>query len=246
MKEFPTMIITIDGPTASGKSTIARSLAQQLGYMHINSGLLFRALAYVLYNKVADHHKQMSIELFKEALNEDHAFLEVHAIENACKRFSYLFTSGAGSEILLCGKPITDLLKNPKIDQAASLIGTHVSVRQVLLDYQRTLANDYNIVADGRDCGTVVFPHADYKFFLTASLDVRASRLGRAEGTLHHSFEETKKAIVERDARDSQRSLAPLMPASDSYIIDSSHMTVQEVITEMISTIGMAASPKQT
>lgn len=245
------MIITIDGPTASGKSTAARLLAEQLSFMHINSGLLYRALAYVLYNDIAEHHKNMNITIFETILAEDHAYLGIQNVEKICKKFTYTFTAGRGSDIIFNGKSITHLLKTPEIDQAASIASTHASTRQALLDYQRTLANDYNIIADGRDCGTVVFPHADYKFFLTASLDVRVARhqgstlyQGKALDPFksHLSFEQAKKAVAERDARDSHRSLAPLKPAPDGYIIDSSNMTVQEVIDEMTNIISSSTS----
>lgn len=235
------MIITIDGPTASGKSTVARLVAEQLGYTYINSGLLFRALAYVLMKKIApDQSQKPSIELFERALTEDHAFLDVHSLEKLCAPLTYHFEAGKGSEVYHYDEPITHFLKSPEIDQAASIIGTHASVRQVLLDFQRALANNYDVVADGRDCGTVVFPHADFKFFLTASVAVRAQRLGHALNSTssHLSFEELKKAVEERDARDSQRILAPLKPAPDCFIIDSSSMTVQEVISEMIDIVG--------
>lgn len=234
------MIITIDGPTASGKSTVARLLAEQLGYTYINSGLLFRALAYLLMKKVeVVQNKKASIELFETALAEDHTFLDIHSIEKLCERLRYHFVSGKGSEVYLYDEPITHFLKSPEIDQAASIIGTHASVRQALLDFQRTLAQNHNVVADGRDCGTVVFPDADYKFFLTASLEVRAARLGHTlNSQSNQSFEELKKAVEERDARDSHRTIAPLKPAPDAFIIDSSNMTVQEVISQMMDILS--------
>ncbi len=258
------MIITIDGPTASGKSTVARLLAEQLGYLYINSGLLFRGLGYILMKRTHslmasdklrhDDHKAR-IALFEKVIAKHPELIDIRSIEAIILKeaFHYRFVKDKGPEVFIRHEHITPFLKSPDIDQVASIIGTHAAVRQVLLDYQRELANNHDVVADGRDCGTAVFPHANYKFFLTASLEARAERWLNS----HHqgaaldpkdshnaqaallSIEEVKKIIAERDERDSRRSIAPLKPAADAYIIDSSAMTVQDVITEILAIINI-------
>lgn len=257
------MIITIDGPTASGKSTVARLVAEQLGFLYINSGLLFRGLAYALMQRALDITKSQVAEsnaekilFLKQVLFDHPELLQIATIEKlvAKETFEYHFSKDSEPQLYLYNKDITHLLKNPFIDEAASIIGTHAAVRQELLEYQRELANTHNIVADGRDCGTVVFPHADYKFFLTASVAVRALRLSKSHcqreanqkttGDLqasacgHYTFVDWKQFVEERDKRDSNRVIAPLKPANDAYIIDSSQMSVQEVILEIISVTG--------
>ena len=169
------------------------------------------------------------------------------------EKLHYRFVKDKGAEVFIRHENITPYLKTILIDETSSIVATNAAVRQVLLAYQRELANKHNVVADGRDCGTVVFPHAQYKFFLTASLEARAERWLNS----HHqgaaldpkdshnaqaallSIEEVKKIIAERDERDSRRSIAPLKPAADAYIIDSSAMTVQDVITEILAIINI-------
>ena len=256
------MIITIDGPTASGKSTIAQLLAEQLDATHINSGMLFRGLAYILiqraHNLIASgaikkdgilDESTKTQSFFRKIVEEYPELLDAASLEKVLQeeQFNYRFVNGEGPQIFIREQQITSLLKTPEIDAAASVIATHAGVRQVLLDFQRNLATQTSVVADGRDCGTVVFPHADYKFFLTASLEVRASRWCRAlekriaatqpeqakPMVVQLTPENCKHIVEERDKRDSTRELAPLKPASDAYIIDSSKMTVQEVLSEI-------------
>ncbi len=214
------MIITIDGPTASGKSTIAQLLAEQLSALYINSGLLFRAVAYILQSRGFD----------MTYLNSHESIAALFSNES----IRYKYTPGTGAHIFFEHTDITPFLTTPDIDRAASLIATQPSVRQALLDYQRKLADDFDVVADGRDCGTVVFPEADYKFYITADLRIRAMRWQRAHKNHKNlNLEEVEKIIAQRDKRDSNREIAPLKPAYDSFIIDTSHMTIQEVLNTL-------------
>ncbi len=241
------MILTIDGPTASGKSTVARLLAEQLGFTYINSGLLFRGLAYILLKKTKTFSRKqadfsLSILEFRKALVDKPELLEISSLEKMMSpnKFHYRWVQDTGPQVYLNHQRITPFLKAPLIDQVASIIGTYRSARQLLLEYQRKLADDANVVADGRDCGTAVYPHADFKFFLTASLEVRAQRL-KSSAPLeysHKTLEEIKQVIIERDDRDTNRSIAPLKPADEALIIDSSKMSVQDVIDEMIAIIA--------
>lgn len=243
------MIITIDGPAASGKTTTALLLAQQLGYHYINSGLLFRGLAYLLKQYVAEKQASGSLE---DELNTHPDLFHVDFTEELLAQHNFRYSLTKNAILINNDENITPLLKSPELDRAASIVSTHPAVRQVFLDYQRKLANDYNVIADGRDCGTIVFPHADYKFFLTANLEERAFRLQQAHNARsipldpeysHYTIEDWKKFLSERDERDSKRALAPLTPAPDAYIIDSSHMTVQEVITEITAVITKVKAP---
>jgi CMP/dCMP kinase len=220
------MIITIDGPVASGKSTIARLLAEQLGYVYINSGFLFRGLAYIYVrerNYSIEHLQAISAQEVRQVLGQ----------------LDYTYSLEQGARICIDGVDITPLLKEPEIDQAASLISTDPSVRQALLEYQRDFAHDKNTVVDGRDSGTVVFPAAEYKFYLTASTEVRAHRWQREQALKGRVFslEESMEIIKERDDRDCTREVAPLKPASEALIIDTSTLTMQDVLAVIIDAL---------
>lgn len=158
------MIITIDGPAASGKSTAARLLAKHLGYYYLNSGMLYRALSYLLLEngytlETIANHSESDI---KQYLDPQHLV--------------YVSDDQTNAHIYFDNKEITQYLKNERIDQAASVVSTNKVVRDYLLSFQRQLASTHDVIVEGRDSGTVVFPQAEIKFFLTASLDVRAER----------------------------------------------------------------------
>ncbi len=218
------MIITIDGPTASGKSTLAWLLAQEKGFFYINSGLLFRALSYTALKKnIVDH------------LN---TYTEHELVDLFTNCISYR-SEESGPVILYGTTEITHLLKTASIDKVASQIATLPLVRQAILEYQRSLARDRDVVADGRDCGTVIFPDAEFKFFVTASLQVRAARWQHDQHIQGRVFtlEEAEKILHERDQRDTRRSIAPLKPADDGYILDTSNMTIQEALDALLDIV---------
>jgi|GEM_PF-824272 len=213
------MIITIDGPMASGKSSIARLLARELNCYYLYSGLLFRGLAAVLLRDYGYLQEQLSQPTMAD-------IAEILAPEN----FVYVYDQQQGAQIIYKGASITSLLKTVEIDRAASIIGVHPDVRQALVVLQRRIAVEHALIADGRDCGITVFPHATYKFFLTAMPKIRAERWLaeqlRAGQTL--SYEQALAAVIERDARDSSRATSPLQPAPDAFIIDNSDKNLQE------------------
>lgn len=220
------MIITIDGPTASGKSTIARMLASTLSFFYINSGLLFRAIAYYL------KQKNVNAKYLNQITDKD--------IKNLfeSKYISYVYLDNRVS-ILFENKDITDLLKDASIDELASIISKNILVRKAIEDYQHILADNYNIVADGRDCGTIVFPNAGHKFFLTAAIETRAARWQQDQlkrGNIF-SLDESLQVISQRDNRDSTRKIAPLVPAIDANIIDNSDLTIEETLQIIIDII---------
>ncbi len=216
------MIITIDGPTASGKSTIAYQVAEQRAALYINSGLLFRAIGYLALKE--------DISLSTDLSTHDGALSRLLERLFNQGELTYRYTKETGPQIFSVHESITPHLKTVEIDTAASIVALNPLVRQTVLDYQRKLANDFSVVADGRDCGTIVFPHATYKFYITASLEVRAARWQQNPHNKHFTLEECIAIVKERDARDSARSLAPLKPADDAFIIDTSHMSVAEVL----------------
>ncbi|KKP35609.1 MAG: Cytidylate kinase [candidate division TM6 bacterium GW2011_GWF2_32_72] len=221
------MIITIDGPVASGKSTVAKTLAQKLGYHFLNTGLMYRAVAFLLMKKFNYDEKNLLCPTRKAV----EVCLDVD-------KFIY-FADGKGASIFYDGVDITSFLKTPEMDRASSVLSACISVRKILLTLQKKLAKDINIVADGRDTGSVVFPDAKYKFYLTASLEERARRWRLAEalkGVLI-AEDEAKKLIKERDQRDMKRDIAPLIVPEGAITIDNTGLTEEETLQKFLSFI---------
>src|SRR3990167_9212438 len=197
------ILITLDGSTASGKSTVARLVAQELDIMYLNSGLLYRALGYILmrdYTYTPDHLLSLDQMLGNRVMHVISPYTLVYA-----------YAASTGPQIIYRGEDITDFLKNPVVDRAASIISLHSMVRERLLPFQRLLAESSSLIADGRDCGTIVFPNASHKFFLTALLDVRAQRWQRDQLKKGYVVDAAaaQTAVHERDTRDSLRTIAP-------------------------------------
>ncbi len=210
---------------ASGKSTVARLLAEQTKSFYINSGLLFRALAFLLLEK----------RVQPESILHDLPALTQFVKE--CLFYSY--NPKTGPVVSYKNLIITPFLKTSAVSSAASILATESTVRQVFLTYQRTLAENHDVVADGRDCGTVVFPAASFKFFITAHVTVRAQRFqqDKERHNVALSLEESIALVHERDTRDSMRIYAPLKPSSDSCILDNSSLTIQETLDCILSLI---------
>lgn len=217
------MIITIDGPSASGKSTIARMLANKLGFYYISSGLLFRGLAYALVHE----YRYQEENLINPRPEHIEAILD---------RFKYNYDLNTHEQLFFDNKNITSFLKNPKISTYASLIGTNLDVRNALAQLQRIIADNHNIIAEGRDMGSAIFPHADLKLFLTASLDVRAQRYQKDQHAKGRAItlEQAIQEIKDRDERDANRILAPLAIAQGAIIIDDSELSQQEVVDRIL------------
>lgn len=221
------MIITIDGPTASGKSTVARAVAHRLSIYYLCSGLLFRGLAYILLRD-----KKYTLETIALCKRSD-AVLMLNPL-----LFEYDYQDGK-ERIIFNSNDITPQLKNSVIDQASSLLSTNAYVRPLLIEYQRNIAERRSLVADGRDTGSVVFPQADYKFFLTASLQKRASRWQKDQekrGTVF-TLQQAIDKVNERDMRDSQRAIAPLVVPQDAIVIDSTNLSVEDVVNKIMTTL---------
>jgi len=234
------MIITIDGPVASGKSSVARALAKELKLYFLATGMLYRTIAYALINDRRYTKKDL------EHPKED----DLLAVLDP-KRFQYFYCPHKGAQIFFDSKDITPFLKTSDMDQAASILSADALVREVLLSWQRSFGKTFNLIAEGRDVGSVVFPDAEYKFFLTASVQVRAKRwqadqrqklvLNGVEGNNNFSLQEAMEKITERDQRDRNRTMAPLIKPSGAIVIDNSELDFQQTLQRFIEVIEVSS-----
>lgn len=223
------MIITIDGPTASGKSSVARALAKKLNVYYLATGMLYRAIAYVLL-----HNAGYTKDGLRIPNPEDLAtYLDP-------KRFRYLYDHEKGEQIFFDDQEITPFLKGSEIDEASSILSANQLVRDALLAIQRSFAKTFDLVAEGRDVGSVVFPNADYKFFLTASVDVRARRWQADQKKKGNDFSLAQAAekITQRDERDKNRKIAPLVKPCGAILIDNSDLDFQQTLERFVESVG--------
>ena len=221
------MIITIDGPTASGKSTVGRMLAHQLGYYYLNSGLLYRAVAYLLMHDERCTHEQLAtVEVAVLTYYTDPSLL------------IYRYDDGISS-VLFNNVDITAQLITEVVGLAASTLGTNEYARQLLTTMQQRMVHDRNSVIDGRDAGSVVCKDADYKFFLTSPVAVRAQRWlsAQRDTSREYSTNQVIDRITQRDRQDTERRCAPLHIAKDVIVIDSEAMTAQETVDYILRTM---------
>jgi cytidylate kinase len=214
-------IITVDGPAGSGKSTVSRLLAKRLKYLYLDTGAMYRA--------VALQAKRESVDL-----------KDREKISRLCRDLDLHFKTVDGkTRIFLGSEDISAAIRSPEMDMLSSAISAIKEVRQAMTLLQRKMAGQGGVVAEGRDMGTVVFPDADCKFFVDADSGVRAGRryrerLERGEAV---SMGEVEKELRKRDDQDTTRALAPLVPAKDAVIMDTTNMTVEEVVEKMIKTV---------
>lgn len=209
--------IAIDGPAGAGKSTIARRVAKELSFVYVDTGAMYRAIGLFLIRNRTDIKEEAQI---REALEK----IDI----------SITYTAGE-QQVILNGENVSGLIRTEEVGNMASAAAAVPSVREKLLDLQRTLAETNNVVMDGRDIGSRILPDAQLKIYLTASADTRAKRRydELCQKGVSCDFEEIKDDIIKRDDQDMHRAVAPLIQAEDAVYLDSSEMTVEEV-TEKI------------
>ena len=218
-----TYSIAIDGPAGAGKSTMAKRLAKELGYQYVDTGAIYRTVAYFL-----DLWGISPKDIDGVSRYIDELTINIEYDEEGLQH------------MIMNGMDVTGEIRTQDISQKASIVSAHAIVRDMLLDMQRDVAKQYNVIMDGRDIGSVVLPKADVKIFLTASAEVRAKR--RTEELLAKgqkaNYEQILKEIQQRDYQDTHREVAPLKMCRDSVKLDTSDMDVEQVIAEMKAIIG--------
>ena len=210
-----TVSVAIDGPAGAGKSTIARQLAAELGYRYVDTGAIYRTVAYFMDLWGVSPKDVDGVNRYIDELT-----VGIEYDENGLQH------------MLMNGMDVTNDIRTQEISQKASLISAHPCVREMLLDMQREIAKQYNVIMDGRDIGTVVLPKATVKIFLTASAEIRAKR--RCDELLAKGqkakYESVLKEIQQRDYQDTHREIAPLKMARDSIKVDTSEMDIQQAV----------------
>ncbi len=220
------MIIAIDGPAASGKSTIAKRLAAKLNFNYLDTGAMYRALTWkVLQEKINPYDEDRVVNLLKK--------IKISQNQEIGENKSLVFS------LYVDGEKVDEEIRSPLVSQNVSLVSKFLKVRRAMVKVQRKISKGGNIVVEGRDIGTVVFPHADFKFFLTATLEERARRRAKElqEKGIPVDFETLKKEIVLRDKIDSSREHSPLKKAKEAIVIDSTNLTPDAVIEKITQII---------
>lgn len=213
------MNIAIDGPAGAGKSTIAKRVAKEMGYIYVDTGAMYRSLALYFIRLGIDKDDEARIS---------------EAVKGADVTIKYV---NGEQQVLLNDENVTGLIRTEEVGNMASASSVYSSVRSKLLDLQRNLAASNDVIMDGRDIGTCVLPNAQVKVFLTASVDTRADRRYKelVEKGENPDLDKIKKDIEERDYRDSHRENAPLRQADDATLVDSSNMSIEEVVDAIIN-----------
>lgn len=214
-------IITIDGPAGAGKTTVSKLLSQRLGIIYVDTGAIYRGVAFEIKNQNIEWENDVILETFLEGL--DLRFIK--------KNDSLVLMSS--------GRDISKFIRTPEISMLASSSSARPQVRAALLDIQKKIAKREDAVFEGRDMGTVVFPEADYKFYLFADLTVRAKRRYDEMPDKTKNINKVEQEMQTRDTNDSQRETAPLKPAADAIEIDSTFLTIEQVVEKMLKIIEM-------
>jgi cytidylate kinase len=223
-------ILAIDGPAGAGKSTVARRVGEELGFVLVDTGALYRAVALAA--------KRAGVA-FEDATGAGKVAAELAArgaIVLGRPEGPPTTGGGATTRVTLDGEDVSEAIRTPEMSMGASTVSAHPGVRAALLEMQRAAGRDGGVVLEGRDIGTVVFPDAELKFFLTARPEVRAKRRTdelAAKGQIV-SFEETLAEVRRRDAQDSGRAVAPLRQADDAELVETSAMTIDEAVAHVV------------
>jgi CMP/dCMP kinase len=217
MKRERGIVIAVDGPSGAGKSTISKALSKRLGYLEIDTGAMYRAMAWLAREAALDCENSQVVESFCENTEVE------------------LQLDNGTTRVFANGQDITDQIRTPEISMLTSKISALAPVRKVMMTLQRRMGIKGGVILDGRDIGTVVFPDAELKFFLSASSEERGRRrfLELQAKEIKTSLEETIQDVILRDQQDSERELAPLRQADDAISIDSTGLTIDQVIALM-------------
>ena len=229
---FVGIVIAIDGPAGAGKSTVSKLLAKKLGFSYLDTGAMYRAVTYLVVKNNIDIDDKDNIG---------------HLAENSSIFFLPPKEDGI-SHIIIDGEDVTDKIRTSTIDKNVSKIAKIKPVRRAMVKIQRKIAKNGNIIMDGRDIGSKVLPNADLKFFVTASLEERAKRryleIGERENNLNQ--DEVKNKIAKRDKLDSEREISPLVKTSDSILIDTTNLSIEETVNYMIDIVRGECNVKTT
>lgn len=214
--------IAIDGPAGAGKSTIAKLLASKNNYIYVDTGLMYRAVSYYMYTNEIDYNDEKEVVKKLDNVNINLVY------ENNSQR------------VMLNNNDVTDYLREEQIGKIASIVAVIPEVRKKLVSLQKEIAQNNNVVMDGRDIGTVVLPNANLKIFLDSKVDIRAKRRydELKEKNKEKDYEDIKKDIMQRDYTDSTRKTSPLKKADDAIYIDASDLTISEVLEKIESLIN--------
>ena len=212
------MIIAIDGPSASGKSTTAKAVSKRLGFIHLDTGAMYRAVTLGISESEIELNNHNEVKLYLKSL-------KIEFDQN--------------DQIILNGKNVTDSIRTVKISSNVSKVSAILEVREKMVQVQRNIAGDNNCVLEGRDIGTVVFPNADFKFFLIADITIRAKRRfsDLQESNELLTLNELIESIRKRDELDSKRNLSPLRQAKDAIVIDTSFLTIEQQVSRIVEIV---------
>jgi len=222
------IVVTIDGPAGAGKSTVAKQLARRLGYRLLDTGAIYRAVALLAHRNGVPWTDAAACAAVARDLDISYQFI------------------GDKNHVFIAGEDVSAAIRTPEISQGASQVSAHPPVRAALLDIQRRVAEGGGLVVEGRDTGTVVFPGAEAKFFLTATVEERARRrIAELEATgVKVDHAQTLREIRERDERDASRDVAPMKPADDAVLIDSSTQTIEQVVENLAGLVEARAQAR--
>lgn len=214
--------VAIDGPSGAGKSTIARAAAKALGFIYVDTGALYRAIGYYIVKQGINTKDEQAVS--QQLINID---------------ISLKYDNKGKQQVILNNIDVSEYIRTPEISMAASNVSAIPKVREFLLDLQRNIAKNNNVIMDGRDIATVILPNADVKIFLTASAEKRAHRryLELLEKGENVTEQEVLEDVKKRDYQDSHREIAPLMPSGTSIIVDTSELTLDESINTIIKIV---------
>lgn len=225
------MNIAIDGPASAGKSTIAKKVAEQLGYIYLDTGAMYRTLTYAALSNEVDLQDEEALHTLLKGI-----------------RITFLTAENEMQRVFLNDEDVTDSIRSEEVTQNVSLVSSFAKVREEMVARQKSIARSGGVVMDGRDIGTVVLPDAEVKIFMTATAEERALRRYKeniANG-MTTSLEELTEDMKRRDHLDSTRSVSPLKKAEDAIVLDSTHLEIDEVVKQILGIIEVSLNPLQT